>query len=312
MGIGAFGVSGMGVDYRNLDSRLSSMFTNFMLMRSITTLSRVINKHWAFGIGFDFLWGSLNMNAFLQDTHGNTWNAGGGQSQDFGLGLQLAFGYRNKKLTGGIFYQSPTKLKYDNLFDTDGDGKFEQMVLEQPAEYALGLGYKFNKRFAAGADCRYIDWENADGYKDFKWESQWIYSLGMRYKMNNRWTFRCGYNHGDSALKGKNNLNMTNYTNPVPNFTAPFSDFQLQWFNLVGFPAITEDHYTFGFSYEINPNYGFDFGYIYCAKATVTATAAGNAATIQASNKQHAFSMALRWKCTPVLQKLRKVSENLN
>ena len=57
----------------------------------------------------------------------------------------------------------------------------------------------------------------------FDWEDQWVIALGGDYRLNDRWTLRAGYNHGD---------------NPVPSDTlTPL------------FPAIVEDHLTFGFGF---------------------------------------------------------------
>jgi long-chain fatty acid transport protein len=57
----------------------------------------------------------------------------------------------------------------------------------------------------------------------FDWEDQWVIAIGGDYRLNDRWTLRGGYNHGD---------------NPVPADTlTPL------------FPATVEDHLTFGFGF---------------------------------------------------------------
>jgi long-chain fatty acid transport protein len=39
-------------------------------------------------------------------------------------------------------------------------------------------------------------------------------------------------------------------SNNISDFETPFSDFNIAWFNLLGFPAITEHHVTLGLGYQ--------------------------------------------------------------
>jgi len=103
---------------------------------------------------------------------------------------------------------------------------------------------------------------------------------------------RAGYNYGKSPISdgAKNPGNANN----IPNFAAPFSDFQIAWFNLIGFPAITEHHITLGLGYEFTNNFGIDIAYKYAFNKKVSATA--GPMFVEAENTQNAISVGLNWK----------------
>ncbi|RMH80922.1 MAG: aromatic hydrocarbon degradation protein, partial [Acidobacteria bacterium] len=117
-GIGAFGVSGMGVDYRNKDPRLANMHTTFQFMRVIPALSYKINEAIYLSGAMHLAYGSLDMGANMcQPMTTNCWNAGGGQSQTFGLGFQLGAAYNMGDFVyAGITYQSPIAMTYKRVF----------------------------------------------------------------------------------------------------------------------------------------------------------------------------------------------------
>ncbi len=72
VGIAAYGVSGMGVDYRNKDPRLSNMHTTLQFMRIIPAISYQVNPNLSLGLGIDLAWGSLDMGATMLDNSGKS------------------------------------------------------------------------------------------------------------------------------------------------------------------------------------------------------------------------------------------------
>ncbi|BBB32192.1 long-chain fatty acid transport protein [Thermotomaculum hydrothermale] len=265
-GLGAFGVSGMGVDYRNRDPRLSNMNTNFQFMRTIAALSYKVNENLSLGFALDLAWGSLDIGTFLQDFHtGDAFEAGGGVSQAFGAGGQFGLAYQKNNFTFGILYQTSIPMNYDRVLDTNHDGIFEKMKLEQPDELAIGFGYRLNAwRFMF--DVREIGWENTDGYGQFLWKDQTVYCLGIEYTISKQTTLKFGYNYAKSPIRNADNLDLMTPEHKVSELSATFSDFQVAWFNLLGFPAITEDHYSMGISHKFNKTFGIDFGFVYLLK----------------------------------------------
>jgi long-chain fatty acid transport protein len=292
VGIGAFGVSGMGVDYRNKDPRLANMHTTFQFMRIIPALAYKVNDAISISGAVHLAYGSLDMGANMcNDT---CWNAGGGQSQTYGIGAQLGIAYNMGDFVyAGLTYQSPVNMTYKRVFDSDGNGQFEDFKLTQPQELAFGVGVKPMDNLKVGMDIRWINWKNAKGYKEFQWKDQWVIGLGGEFKPTQKLALRAGYNYGKSPIRGgaKNPMNSNN----IPNFADPFSDFDIAVFNLIGFPAITEHHITLGLGYEFTKNFSIDLAYEHAFNKKVRAED-GSGMFVEAQNAQNAISIGLNWK----------------
>jgi long-chain fatty acid transport protein len=296
-GIGAFGVSGMGVDYRNKDPLLANMHTTLQFMRVIPALAYKVNDAISVSGAVHLAYGSLDMGANMCTLPGPVcWNAGGGQSQTYGIGAQLGVAYNMGDFVyAGLTYQSPVNMTYKRVFDSDGNGQFEDLKLTQPQELAFGVGVKPMDNFKVGMDIRWINWKNAKGYKEFQWKDQWVVGLGGEFKPTQKLALRAGYNYGKSPIRGgaKDPMNANN----IPNFAAPFSDFQIAWFNLIGFPAITEHHITLGLGYEFTKSFSIDLAYKHAFNKKVSATDnAGMGMFVEAQNAQNAISIGLNWK----------------
>jgi len=297
-GLGAYGVSGMGVDYRNKDPRLANMHTNLSFMRFIPAITYKINDNFSISGAIHIAYGSLDMGATMCSplNPSNCWNAGGGASQDFGIGAQIGLAYNFKDfLFIGLTYQTPVKMIYKDVFDTNGDRDYEDLKLTQPQEIALGIGIKPNEKLKLGLDLRWINWEDAEGYEDFQWKDQWVIAIGGEYKPIPKLALRAGYNYAKTPIRGgaKNIMNSNN----IPDFETPFSDFNIAWFNLLGFPAITEHHVTLGLGYQFTKNFGIDIAYKYAFNKKVKATDnMGMGLMVEGQNEQNAISIGLNWK----------------
>jgi long-chain fatty acid transport protein len=296
-GIGAFGVSGMGVDYRNKDPLLANMHTTLQFMRIIPALAYKVNDAISVSGAVHLAYGSLDMGANLCAPGGAPcWNAGGGQSQTYGIGAQLGVAYNMGDFVyAGLTYQSPVNMTYKRVFDSNGDNQFEDLKLTQPQELAFGVGVKPMENFKVGMDIRWINWKNAKGYKEFQWKDQWVIGLGGEFKPTQKLAIRAGYNYGKSPIRG--GAQNPGNANNIPNFAASFSDFYIAWFNLIGFPAITEHHITLGLGYEFTKNFSIDLAYKHAFNKKVSATdSAGMGMFVEAQNAQNAISVGLNWK----------------
>ncbi len=302
VGIGAFGVSGMGVDFRDKNPALANMHTTFQFMRLTPTIAYKINEMVSIGAALHIAWGSLDMGAELCDNNipPNCWNASGGQSQDFGIGASIGIALNfGDFIYGGIYYQTPVSMKYKNVFNSDNDvidpnNRYEDLKLEQPQEVAAGVGVEPIENLKLGLDIRWIDWSGADGYGDFDWEDQWVFGVGIEYKPLDKLALRAGWNYGKSPIRSKDNLPL-NDQNRIPDLAAPFSTYNIYWFNLVGFPAIAEHHLTLGFNWKITSSFDLDLSYVYALSNTETATATGGVAEASAKMYQHSIGIGLNW-----------------
>ncbi len=346
-GIGAFGVSGMGTDYNGkgplqvvgqnshgivTNPALSNMRTTLQFMRIIPALSYQINPMISVGAGIDFAYGSLDMEATMpsgcgpvQTPNGYYFNCtstasyGGGQSQALGIGGQvgIAFNFGNF-IYAGLNYQSPISMTYRHVFDfadaASGNPKnntpsFQDLKLEQPQEIGFGVGFAPTDKWNIGADVRWIDWEDADGYKDFGWKNQYVFALGTSYKVTPKLTLRAGFNYARSPIRS-NNFGTNLSPNSVASVSgAPFNQYAIDYFNLLGFPAITEEAITVGGSYQFTNTFGIslayehdfqhsvtDSGYCYNGQGAYTSPSAYSPCSITAKNAEDAVNVALEWR----------------
>jgi long-chain fatty acid transport protein len=294
-GIGAFGVSGLGVDYRNKGDELLNIHTTFQFMRVIPTLAYKVNDAIYISGALHLAYGSLDIGASICAFGPPCINLGGGQSQTYGIGAQLGIAYNvGDFVYAGLTYQSPVNMTYKRVFDSDLDGQFEDFKLTQPLELAFGVGVKPMDNLKLGMDIRWINWKKAKGYREFQWRDQWVIALGGEFKPTQKLALRAGYNFGRSPIRG-GVKDITN-ANRIPNFAAPFSDFDIAFFNLIGFPAITEHHITLGLGYEFTKNFSIDLAYKHAFNKKVSATDNTNTFSIEAQNAQNAISIGLNWK----------------
>ena len=307
-GIGAFGVSGMGTDYTSQNPYyFYNMRTTLQFMRIIPALSYQINPMISVGAGIDFAYGSLDMNAtFPNPSSGTLESYGGGQSSALGIGGQLgvAFNFGNF-VYAGLNYQTPISMTYRHVFDfkdaslnQNFTGNFQDLKLEQPQELAFGVGIAPTNKWNVGADVRWINWSNADGYKDFGWKDQLVFALGTSYKVTPKLTLRAGFNYARSPIRSNN------WNNPTPTYIDgyPFNQYAIDLFNLYGFPAITEEAVTVGGSYQFTNTFGVSLAYEHDFQHSVTDS--GTCYTVQgpvtcsigAKNAEDALSVALEWR----------------
>ena len=290
-GIGMFGVSGMGADYRNENGMtpqenkgLADMRTNFQYMRFVPSIAYK-KENLRVGAGLTLAYGALDMSAVMptdpQDM--STYKQrGGGMSDDFGFGGQLGVGYTiTPNISVGGYYQTEIATEYEDVFDFNMDGVYDDLKLNQPAEYGVGVGYKTDK-IRASLDVKQIKWSSADGYDSFGWDDQTVYSLGLEYKTASDLAIRAGYSHSNSPLDDGNFKGAT-----VGG--AQMRPQDVTYFNMMGFPAISEDHYTVGLGYKFSNKIGIDIAYVYAPKETLKAM------NMQVTNEQQSLSGALKY-----------------
>lgn len=295
-GVGMFGVSGMGTDYRGESPMkgLGEMRTNFQYMRFVPSLAYK-QDNLRIGVGLTLAYGALDISAITPDNTGsNIAPRGGGMSDDFGFGAQLGVAYTpTSNINVGAYYQSKVSTNYKNVynFNTANDidlgggtmyATYEDLKLSQPAEYGIGIGYHENG-VRASADVKQILWSKADGYDAFGWDDQTVYSFGLGYKVSPEMELRAGYSYAKSPLGDAN----------FPTATiggVSMRGANIASFNIMGFPAISKEHITAGLGYQFTKKIGVDLAYVYSPKETLSKNA------FTATNGQNSISGALKYK----------------
>ncbi len=257
VGVGMWGTGGMGVDYRNNPDNFN-MVTNLQLMQFGVPLAYKTNG-FSVAITPILQYGSLDIN---YDTNtSNPGSQGNGVSQDLEFGYSLGASYEISGLTVGAVYKSRIDMNYDKQLETAMAGfgqTYTNNKLSTPAEYGLGASYAFGANTVA-IDYKRIQWSDAKGYKDFKWDDQNVITLGYEYTAKN-WALRAGYNYAKSPISDQG-----------------LAGTLVNTFNLLGFPGIVESHYAIGGTYNITDKASVDLAYTYAAQKTETYTVANPA-----------------------------------
>ncbi|MBV5334410.1 MAG: outer membrane protein transport protein [Sulfuricurvum sp.] len=303
-GIGMFGTAGMGTDYRDQPNNFN-MVTNLQLMQFAVPLAY---KSGAFSVGVApvLQYGSLDINYEGQLAVGGALpstpptstipvSAGAGVAQDLGFGYNVGAAYSEEGLTVGASYKSAIDMNYKGQLSTATEpfvmpGVFTAPMsdhLEQPAEIGVGVSYVLGGNTFA-IDYKQIKWASAKGYKDFGWEDQNVLILGYQFAQDN-WALRAGYNHAKNPIKEQDGMTGAGAA--------------MNMFNLLGFPATVETHYTVGGSYELSKMTSIDLAYMYAPEVTDTYSMAAfgafsvwNPTSITTKHSQSSASAQLNFK----------------
>jgi long-chain fatty acid transport protein len=275
-GIGMWGTAGMGVDYRDaVNPGTMNMVTNLQLMQFGVPLAYTISGFSA-AITPILQYGALDINYHTKDTAGNPLEVGEGISQDLSFGYNLGLSYTMDGLTLGAVYKSEIEMEYKGQLSSATQpfvdyGIFPAAMddkLSTPAEIGVGLSYNIGVHTVA-IDYKQIKWSDAKGYKDFSWDDQDVYALGYEYATT-AWAVRLGYNYAKSPIKDAGALTtaqagaLAGSTNIYPYLGGN----ALNTFNVLGFPATVESHYTIGGSYAFNDTTSLDLAYVYAPETT--------------------------------------------
>jgi len=312
-GLGMYGTAGMGTDWRDSDTPYQSDISNpglmniglynmrssLMLMQFAPSLSYGTEK---FGIGATAImqYGQLSIDYDTYDS-GNSYakkHVGNGTSNDFGYGYQVgAYFNPSQAITLGAVYKSSIDMEYKDQISQAalafGYGSHAGALaaksdhLEQPSEIGIGISFA-QSHMTYTADIKEIKWADAKGYKDFGWENQIVYALGIKHTNKNYWG-GIGYNYAK---------------NPIPNNTSSTSvaggantdGDTMNLFNYAMFPAIVEKAYTLGGGYQVTKHTMIDIAYTYSPKSTKTVSGQTvGVGYITTSHSQNATTVAVKY-----------------
>ncbi len=271
-GIAAYGISGMGVDYRNTDVDCNPLdgkrgcYAIFQMMEISPSIAYRFDDSFSVGFGLDVAYGALDL--------------GEGMSSDYKVGFQAGILYKfSESLSVGAVVKSPIPFHFNRVMRFGNSTELSDMNLEQPWQFGIGIGFKPLPDLRVGFDVNYIKWSDAEGYKDFGWDDQWVFKVGGEYKVNETFTLRAGYNYGKSPVDGR---------------TIP-ADPQLEGaecMRIIGFPAIVEHHLTLGVGVKLTEFLRLDLSYMHAFENSVESRAAdGNYWKSKLSEDSISFSL---------------------
>ncbi len=278
-GVGAYGVSGMGVDYRDTNPLYQDLYTQYQIMKFAPNIAYLITPDLSVGASVSIDYANLDL--------------GSGASHGYTLGLQLGALYHIGMFNLGFSYITPQEVNHKRVFDFDGDGTLDDVKLESPNTLAFGVSMTPAYNWLIEFNARWYNWADATGYDDFDWENQWVFAIGAQYRPITPLAIRAGFNYGKSPVKEHNGFNPMGTTNVQG---RNVSNVNYEVFRIVGFPAIAETHFTFGLGYDITDTIVINLSYVHSFENTISESSAYNLASMESSMSQDAFSVGLTWR----------------
>jgi long-chain fatty acid transport protein len=293
-GLGAYGISGLGVNYKgtSIDQSFAPFggfplaagtYSDFMSMKFAPTAAFQVNDWLSVGAALNIDYSTMDL--------------GRGNGANFGIGGQLGIIVKpHEQISLGLTYITPQPVNYRNVFDFDGDGRWDNLILESPNTVGFGIAYEpFYRKLLFEVDVKWLNWSNARGYSDFGWHDQIVVGVGAQYRPIPKLALRMGYNYGNSPLQGQD-FNGQTFTK-VQGYTIP--TYYYQSFRVVGFPAITEHHLTFGATYDITERFSAIFGYVFSFRNRIASTGTnliGTPATISSALYENSVDLGFTWR----------------
>lgn len=264
-GLGAYGVSGMGVDYvSNLYSGVT--YTAYSQMRFAPGLSYKINDMVSIGATVNVMYATMEFNAggATQQPHMGASSMGYGAT----LGVMVK---PIDMLQVGLAYETKSSFQ-DFSFNTPAGT--DKLSFDQPQVATIGFGFKPIAPLLIGFDVQWIRWSETNGQNlpkyaqngsgampwNMDWDNQMVYKLGVQYTVNPTVALRAGYNYGKMPLNKD------------------------RAFENIAFPAIAEQHFTAGIGINLTKQFTLNFGGVYSPSATLTGSNAGFPPAGQAIN----------------------------
>jgi len=260
-GLGAYGVSGMGVDY-DLGS-FGLLYTNYTNMRFAPGISYKVNDMISIGATLNIMYATMEYSM-----NNNGTQMADMASSAFGIGATIGVTVKPADIiTIGLVYETKSNFQ-DFKFNQYVQGvgvEQNTMEFDQPMSATIGLGLKPVTGLVLAFDVQWIRWSETngndlpefsgsttgDGNFDMQWDDQIVYKFGLQYEVLPVLKIRAGVNYGKMPLSEDNAAAL-----------------QANMF----FPAVSEWHFTAGAGIKLTDKLAVDLGYMYSPEAKVDTT----------------------------------------
>jgi long-chain fatty acid transport protein len=292
-GLAAYGVSGLGVDYRSTsidtpffggNPLVAGAYTQLQIMKFAPSISYQPMSNFSVGMAVHIDYGMLDLR--------------NGTSSNYGVGVELGTIYKPTDMISlGLTYTSPQEVNYKNVLNLGGD---HDLKLASPQQVGLGIAIEpIKNKLLIEVNGKWINWANAKGYDDFDWKDQWVVGIGAQYKPMKELALRIGYNYGNNPVREHNGFNGSAPTNITTVQGIQIPNYYYETFRIIGFPAIAKQHISFGIGYDISKQFAINAGYTHAFKESITenGTAFGGApATLQSHLSEDSLEFGFTWR----------------
>lgn len=271
-GLGIFSVGGFSVNYPASTTNpvltpqppqgigLGSIYSQLIVLEVNPVVSYRLTDHLSFGIGPAIGLANVKVDpAFITSPDA----AAGGIFAKYPSGVHTPFIWGGGA-EAGLFYtldqgwrlgasiKSPRWFEKERFQSQDqaGGPRFFTFKADVPMIVSAGVAYAGFDRWLFAADAHYIDYGNAAGLRQsgfdstgavmgIGWRSIWAIALGAQYRMTDGLTLRAGYTWNQSPV-----------------------DSQQAFFNVAS-PAIVQNAFTVGATYQVTEDLSFSAVYGY-------------------------------------------------
>jgi long-chain fatty acid transport protein len=295
LGVGAYGIAGMGVDYAdNLYS--GTTYSSYSQMRFAPGIAWKPVEKLSLGVTANVMYAEMGFDA--ASGLGQVAHQG---SSAFGAGATFGAHYSPLRwLTLGAAYETKSWFQ-DFAFNVGAhqaldmsSGQMvsmpagtEQLTFNQPQSASFGVAGNPWQPLLVGFDVQWINWSDTNGQNlpayqtnlgsipwSLDWNDQWVFKVGAQYRVLPQLALRAGYNYGKMPLD--------------PN----------RAFENIAFPAVTEHHITGGVGIDFSQRLSLNVAGMYAPEATLRG---GNAqqqyiASYQTSMSQVSVDMGLAYR----------------
>lgn len=294
-GVGIFPRFGNEIEYdRQGLTRYDTIYSGVQGITFQPTYAFKPHDKWSIALGLDINYFYINMEKDIP-AHGLDLDFEM-KGRSFNLGWLASVGYDfDKKNSAAVTYRSRIKhnLEADVNGTVIGAGVSQATRAEGsvtlPDSITFGFGHKFNDRTRIEFDAVWTNWSTYDALNvrfspvffglsksenPKNWSSAWRLGIGLEHKINDKWTFLCGYGYDES---------------PVPYETFDFT-----------VPTGSRHRASFGFKYKLNKDLAVTLGYsaIFCGARDILSKANGIDFTQGHINDNvtQILSLGLNWK----------------
>lgn len=152
------------------------------------TISYKINDNHAIGASVNLVQHKIRVNTGIP---------GSDVGYDGGSGVGATIGWQGKispKTTAGISYRAKTKMGKIKDYAFLGD-------MDVPGATTIGISHQATPKTRLTADIQKIDYSDVEAIgKNFSWEDQTVYKVGVKHQVTDNVALMAGYNHGKSPI----------------------------------------------------------------------------------------------------------------
>lgn len=286
LGLAAYGITGLGVDYRNTDIAGTGAVdsTQLMILKFAPTFAYQVNDRLSVGVAAHVVNSSLDLD--------------NGTSSNYGIGGQLGAIYKlSETISLGATYQTPINADHQNVYDLDGDGSMDDFALEAPQSLGVGVAYAPSDKLLLEFDIKWLNWANAEGYDVLDWNDQYVFAIGSQYQISNKLRIRLGYNYAENQLNEHTNFDGSSTINVQGKAVNRYG---YETLRIIGFPAIVEHHVTLGLGYDITETVSLNFGYMHAFETSVksngTLPDGSTPVQLESNLSEDAIDFSLAWR----------------